>query len=87
MTNCVDPDQKLTDLDLHCLQMQGASEFSRTRVKSGSRFCSTQRYTCLFFYKHQNNVLVILQKIYVIREQDTPAAGSDCADEQTDLCL
>ena len=38
MTNSADPDQlassqKPTDLDLHSLQRQGISEFSRTRVK------------------------------------------------------
>ena len=32
MTNNADPDQKPTDLDLHCLQRQGISRFSRTRV-------------------------------------------------------
>ena len=36
MANSVDPDQlaswKPTDLDLHCLQRQGISGFSRTRV-------------------------------------------------------
>ena len=32
MANSVDPDQKTTDLDLHCLQ-KGISGFSRTRVK------------------------------------------------------
>ena len=34
MTNSVDPDQlaSATDLDLHCLQRQGISEFSRIRV-------------------------------------------------------
>ena len=32
MTNSAEPDQKPTDLDLHCLQMQGISPFSRTRV-------------------------------------------------------
>ena len=32
MKNSVDPDlQKPTDLDLHCLQRQGLSRFSRTR--------------------------------------------------------
>ena len=31
MTNSADPDQKPTDLDLHCLQMQGISVL-RTRV-------------------------------------------------------
>ena len=29
--------QKLTDLDLHCLQKQGISGFSRTRVTERSR--------------------------------------------------
>ena len=40
MTNSVDPDQlassvfllKSTDLDLHCLQRQSISRFSRTRI-------------------------------------------------------
>ena len=37
MANSADPDswlQKPTDLDLHCLQRQGISGFSRTRVKT-----------------------------------------------------
>ena len=37
MTNSADPDQlasqKPTDLDIHCLQRQGISGFSRTMVK------------------------------------------------------
>ena len=41
MTNSADPDQsaskKPTDLDLHCLQKQGISMFSRIRVKIDSR--------------------------------------------------
>ena len=32
MTNSADPDQLATDLDLHCLQRQDISGFSRTRV-------------------------------------------------------
>ena len=32
MANSADPDQKPTDLDLHCLQRQGISGFSRTRA-------------------------------------------------------
>ena len=36
MSNSADPDQKPTDLDLHCLQRQGTSGFSMTRVKYGS---------------------------------------------------
>ena len=34
MTNRADPDQKPTDLDLHCLQRQGIFRFSRTRVNT-----------------------------------------------------
>ena len=33
MTDSADPDKKLTDLDLHYLQSQGISKFSKTRVK------------------------------------------------------
>ena len=33
MANCADPVQKPTDLDLHCLQRQDISWFSRTKVK------------------------------------------------------
>ena len=32
MTNSADPDQLATDLDLYCLQRQGISGFSKTRV-------------------------------------------------------
>ena len=32
MANSADPDQKPTDLNLHCLQRQGIFRFSRTRV-------------------------------------------------------
>ena len=33
MANTADSDQLASDLDLHCLQRQGISGFSRTRVK------------------------------------------------------
>ena len=33
MANSADPDQLASDLDLHCLQRQDISGFSRTRVK------------------------------------------------------
>ena len=42
MANSADPDQlaKPTDLDLHCLQRQGISGFSRTRIyKSSDVYC------------------------------------------------
>ena len=32
MANSADPDELASDLDLHCLQKQGLSGFSRTRV-------------------------------------------------------
>ena len=33
MTNSADPEQLATELDLRCLQRQGISGFSKTRVK------------------------------------------------------
>ena len=33
MTKSADPDQLNSELNLHCLQRQGLSRFSRTRVK------------------------------------------------------
>ena len=43
MANNTDPDQKPTDLDLHCLQRQGISGFSRTRVKGNGYASYSQR--------------------------------------------
>ena len=43
MTNSADSDQLATDLDLHCLQSQGISGFSRTRVN-----IVTELLKCLF---------------------------------------
>ena len=34
MANSADPDQLASDLDLHCLQKQSISGFSRTRAKN-----------------------------------------------------
>ena len=34
MANSADPDQKPTGLDLHCLQRQDMSGFSRTKVNT-----------------------------------------------------
>ena len=45
MTNSADPVQKPTDLDLHCLQRQGISGSSRTRVKLLKMF-----FLLLFFF-------------------------------------
>ena len=38
MPNSVDPDQLPTDLDLHCLQMQGISGFSRTMINFSTKY-------------------------------------------------
>ena len=45
MVNSADPDQlaKPTDLDLHCLQRQDISGFSRTRINVQEMDCRYQR--------------------------------------------
>ena len=62
MVNSVDPDQlEPTDLDLHCLQRQGISGFSRTRVKNAN-ILLTQHFiyrrilytVILFFQKYRS---------------------------------
>ena len=46
MANSADPDlKKPTDLDLHCLQRQGKSGFSRTRVKRKIGFPENSPYS------------------------------------------
>ena len=45
MANSADPDQlaqKPTDLDLHCLQRQDISGFSRTKVNVQRKKCRTR---------------------------------------------
>ena len=58
MANSADPDQlassEATDLDLHCLQMQGISGFSRLRVKSR-----------LFFRREAKTILTELSPLKV----------------------
>ena len=49
--------QKPTDLDLHCLQRQDISGFSRTRVKSFS-------YVSKYFYKlNQFNIILFFKSV------------------------
>ena len=47
MTNRADPDQKPTDMDLHCLLRQGIPGFGRNKVKvnflNSELFCSVRR--------------------------------------------
>ena len=54
MANSVDPDQLApTDLDLHCLQRQGISGFSRTRVKN----CEVSKDNGMVKLSLQNRIL------------------------------
>ena len=70
MTNSADPDQKPTDLDLHCLQRQGISGFSRTRVKA-IRWNDAQKFEnidvmicikCVLFSTHYAHILCFHQE-------------------------
>ena len=56
MANSANPDQKPTDLDLHCLQRQGISGFSRTRVKEYLEII-LEYY---FLFLHKNTTLWVL---------------------------
>ena len=64
MTNSADPDQlaslkKPTDLDLHCLQRQGISGFSMTRVKVSpylELWIFVSHFLLIHHVKYQNNV-------------------------------
>ena len=52
MTNSADPDQLATDLDLHCLQRQGITGFSRTRVKELKCINIKDIYDIYFFFQY-----------------------------------
>ena len=54
MENSVDPDQfqKPTDLDLHCLQGQDISGFSRTRVNISNTLFHTFFFFFAYFFMH-----------------------------------
>ena len=58
--------QKPTDLDLHCLQKQGISGFSRTRVKIGFMTLSPHvrgqvpiRYIVLYQIRRRNREIIL----------------------------
>ena len=51
MANSADSDQKPTDLDLHCLQRQGISRFSRTRVIAINILCCFQMFVAFLLAK------------------------------------
>ena len=73
MANSADPDQKPTDLDLHCLQRQDISGFSRTRVKKlDQQMTYLMAFMRCFFF-----LLIFLMKTHVM--------GSDlnCIDKST----
>ena len=65
MVNSADPDhQKLTDLDLYCLQRQGLSGFSRTRVKynKNNTMSSLIIYNVFIFSKYKCDTIVFFDK-------------------------
>ena len=58
MANSADPDQKPTDLDLHCLQRQGTSGFSRTRINS----CLNRNFQALRKHAYSNTLKILAPK-------------------------
>ena len=64
MANSEDSDQKPTDLDLHCLQRQDISGFSRTRVKRfGLAYFITSFAEMLMFNSNSVDPYQILQNV------------------------
>ena len=67
--------QKPTDLDLHCLQRQGISGFSRTRVKFLSLLCFLQILTFLIVYSFRKDLVCssannVSQVIFLVNMAD-----------------
>ena len=61
MVNSADSDQKPTDLDLHCLQRQDISGFSRTRVMPLQIECIFQpKIVDIFLILHENMLWVLI---------------------------
>ena len=64
MTNSADPDlKKPTDWDLHCLQRQGISWFSKTRVKNPGKVSRFQMYIIFFLSYPENRIWHFMQTI------------------------
>ena len=63
--------QNPTDLDLHCLQRQGISEFSMTRVKEFQWVPTTYMYYCHKFYHFQ-------QDTHNVHFWDDPEKSENC---------
>ena len=64
MANSADPDQ-LASSDLHCLQRQGISGFSRTRVNSQFPYCD-KKLTCMFFCTDQLIILFMPRGLFYL---------------------
>ena len=62
MANSAEPDQLASDLNLHCLQRQGISWFSRTMVKEPS---ITEAYNSLNLNAEQSNEDLHFSCIYL----------------------
>ena len=69
MANSADPDQKPTDLDLHCLQRQGISGTSRARVNILLRLamwisqCVSSYHQPYIFILHYSQLCDFLKQI------------------------
>ena len=71
MTNSADPDQKPTDLNLHCLLRQGMSCSARggLRIRTYQNAASDQNYpvtddTTVFFLTYQR---VVIYTVYLLK--------------------
>ena len=65
MVNSADPDQLAsTDLDLHCLQKQGISGFSRTRVKMNID-CMKRKCASVVVRKTVNKIVLHKRTAYI----------------------
>ena len=61
MSKSADPDQLVTDLDLHCLQRRDISRFSRTRVKLVNYFQCIEYVHCSFMMSSSLCLCVVIQ--------------------------
>ena len=59
--------QKPTDLDLHCLQRQGISGFSRTRVKMPYKIIADKKTKFLVYYFSEKIRLDVICEMSVLQ--------------------
>ena len=76
MANSADPDQKLTDLDLHCLQMQVISGFSRQGFNTAPEQYSTSHKSHLLSIVFTSHIFKAESSSTVNGEKELPKWGS-----------